>query len=118
MSATSIPAPRRHLVTVQEYLRMGETGVLDADGRFELVAGEIIDMPPIGAPHASDTNLLARLLTLAIADRAIVSIQNPVVLGDLNAPQPDIAVLRAHDDFYRDAHPKPEDVLLIVSPLL
>jgi Uma2 family endonuclease len=115
MSATSIPAPRRHLVTVQEYLRMGETGVLSADGRFELVEGEIIDMPPIGPPHASDTNLLARLLTLALGDRAIVSSQNPVVLGVLSAPQPDIAVLRPRDDFYRDAHPKPDDVLLVVE---
>jgi Uma2 family endonuclease len=107
--------PSRHPITVGEYFRMGEAGVLDADARCELIEGEIIDMPPIGPPHASKTNRLAALLADAVRGKAIVSAQNPVVLGDLSAPQPDLALLRYRDDYYAQAHPGPADILLLVE---
>ena len=107
--------PSRHPITVGEYFRMGEANVLEADARCELIEGEIIDMPPIGPPHASKTNRLAALLADAVRGKAIVSAQNPVVLGDLSAPQPDLALLRYRDDYYAHAHPGPADILLLVE---
>ncbi|WP_295882512.1 Uma2 family endonuclease [uncultured Thiohalocapsa sp.] len=38
-----------------------------------------------------------------------------MILGDLNAPQPDIAVLKPREDFYATGHPHPDDVLLLVE---
>jgi Uma2 family endonuclease len=38
-----------------------------------------------------------------------------VVLSELSEPQPDIALLKPRPDFYRDAHPRPSDVLLLVE---
>ncbi len=109
------PGPSRHPITVAEYFRMGEVGVLDPDARCELIDGEIIDRAPIGPLHASKTNRLADLLTEAVRGRAIVSAQNPVVLGDLSAPQPDLALLRYRDDYYAQAHPGPADIVLLVE---
>src|SRR5690349_44860 len=43
---------RRHRLTVQDYYRMAEVGLLAPDARVELIEGEIIDMPPAGTPHA------------------------------------------------------------------
>jgi Uma2 family endonuclease len=108
-------APRRHPITVQEYFRMGETGVLAPEARVELIEGEIIDMPPIGSLHASKTKRLTRILSGMIGDRAIVSVQDPILLGDLSAPQPDLALLRSREDFYEAAHPSAEDILLLVE---
>jgi hypothetical protein len=51
------------------------------------------------------------LLHRAIGERAIVSTQDPILLGDLNAPQPDIALLVPRDDFYEAEHPRPADVI-------
>jgi Uma2 family endonuclease len=115
MSTPAPTAPRHHPITVREYFRMGETGVLSPDARIELIEGEIIDMPPIGPPHAGIVNRLVRILDRAIGDRAIVSAQNPMILGELSAPQPDLALLRYRDDFYSKAHPVSEDVLLAVE---
>jgi len=39
----------RHRLTVSAYQRMGEAGILDPNARVELIAGEIIDMAPIGS---------------------------------------------------------------------
>jgi Uma2 family endonuclease len=115
MQATAPQAPRRHPITVQEFFRMGETGVFAPDARIELIEGELIDMPPIGPPHASRTAHITELLFEAARGRAVVWPQNPVLLGDLNAPQPDIALLKRRDDFYAHGHPQPEDVLLLVE---
>ena len=41
--------PRRHRITVDEYHRMAEVGVLAPDARVELIEGEIMDMPAIWA---------------------------------------------------------------------
>jgi len=109
------PQPRRHPITVQEYFRMGETGVLAPDARIELLEGEIIDMMPIGPPHASLVTRINRLLERAVEDAALVSPQNPITLGERSAPQPDIALLRPRDDFYASAHPGPADILLLVE---
>ena len=43
----------RHRYTVEEFHRMGETGILRPDARVELIEGEIIDLAPIGRAHAS-----------------------------------------------------------------
>lgn len=41
--------------------------------------------------------------------------QNPVVLDEHSEAQPDIALLRPRVDFYKSAHPQPQDILLIVE---
>lgn len=94
---------------------MGDTGLFGQDDRVELVEGEIIDMAPVGSRHAACVDRLTRLLVIRIGERAIVRVQNPVQMGDLSEPQPDIAVLAPRTDFYAGAHPGPADVLLVVE---
>ena len=107
-------APARHRLTVSDYHRMGEAGILGTE-RVELIDGELIDMAPIGAGHAGTVRGLNRVLTAACMGRAIVDVQNPVRLDGFSEPQPDLAVLRLRADDYRGAHPGPADVLLVVE---
>ena len=106
---------RRHEVTVDQYHRMGETGVLSSHDRVELVEGEIIDMAPIGSRHAGHVRKLTKLLSAAVGEAAQVSVQNPVQLGLKSEPKPDIALLRPQPDFYTERHPSASDVLLIIE---
>lgn len=115
MQANALPVPRPHRVTTREFFRMGEAGVLDPEARIELIEGEMIDIPPIAPLHAGRTKRLTLLLIEAIGRRAVVSTQDPILLGDLSAPQPDIAVLKPRQDFYTIRHPKAEDVLLVIE---
>ncbi len=46
--------PRPYRFTVEEYHRMGETGIFGEDDRVELLEGEIVSMSPIDDPHVGD----------------------------------------------------------------
>ena len=94
---------------------MGEVGILRADARVELIDGEIIDMSPSRSRHAGVVRHMARLLERAVGDAALVSVQSPVSLGDSSEPEPDIALLAPRADFYKSAHPRSADVMLIVE---
>jgi len=108
------PAAPRRLLTVDEYHRMGEAGILTEDDRVELIEGELVAMAPVGSEHIAATNALTRLLALAVGDRGIVSVGNPVRLSRHSEPQPDFAVLKPRDD-YRTSLPRPEDTMLAVE---
>lgn len=111
----TLNAQPRHRWTVAEYHRMAEVGLLNEDSRVELIDGEIIEMAPIGSQHSGKVNRFIHLFSKAFSDKAIIAAQNPVVLGGYGEPQPDIAILRWREDYYEQAHPHAEDVLLIVE---
>jgi hypothetical protein len=108
-------AQARRLFTREEYHRMGEVGILKPTDRVELIRGEIVNMSPIGPRHAAFVNNLNQLLVTRLAGRAIVSVQNPVVLADDTEPQPDLAILRRRPLPYKDAEPVTADVLLLIE---
>jgi Uma2 family endonuclease len=105
----------KRLFSVHEYERMVEAGILTEDDRVELIEGEIVEMSPIGKRHAACVNRLNALLGRRLGREAIVSVQNPVQLGERSEPQPDLTLLRGRDDFYEHSLPTPEDVLLLIE---
>lgn len=111
----SLPEISKYYFSVAEFERMGEAGVFTKDARLELIEGEIIEMSPIGSRHAACVNFLNRFFNRSVGDIALISMQNPIRLDDFSEPQPDLALLRLRDDFYRDALPTPADVLLIIE---
>ena len=63
------PATPRRLLTVEEFHRMAEAGILTEDDRIEMIEGELVAIAPIGSEHLADTNALTRLLVMAVGDR-------------------------------------------------
>ena len=90
MSTIADETLRRHPFTVKDYYRMAEAGILLPDQRVELIAGEIIDMPPIGSRHAGTVDHLSSILRSAVGNLALVRVQHPVDLGEFSEPVPDI----------------------------
>jgi Uma2 family endonuclease len=105
----------RRRFTSAEYHAMAEAGILAEDERVELIAGEIVRMAPIGSRHAGGVKRLNRRLTRGLGERALISVQDPIAIGDDSEPEPDVAVLRPRDDDYAQSHPRPADVLLIIE---
>ncbi|AFZ60029.1 Uma2 family endonuclease [Anabaena cylindrica FACHB-243] len=105
----------RHQFTVQQYHQMAESGILTENDRVELIRGEMIDMSPIGTRHAGCVNRLVNLLIQLLGKQIVLAPQNPIELNDTSEPQPDIALLKPHADFYRNSHPQPEDIFLLIE---
>jgi Uma2 family endonuclease len=107
--------PRRHRITVHEYHRMAEVGLLAPDARVELIEGEIIDMAPIGKEHTSVVDQLNRLLVRAVGDDAIVRVQGSIRLSQISEPEPDVVLLKPRPDFYRSEYASGADTLLVIE---
>ena len=105
----------RRLFTVEEYHQMAEAGILHEDDRTELIHGEIIYMSPIGNYHAAIVSRINMLLAPRLASETIISVQNPVKIGDHSEPEPDIMVLPFRDDYYAASGVTPQDVLLLIE---
>jgi Uma2 family endonuclease len=114
MSA-ALDHPRKHLISAEEYLRMGEADVFAPDARLELIEGEIIEMAPIHPPHSGRVKKINELFVQRAGGRAIVSVQDPLIISGRSVPQPDLALLRARSDYYTKSHPVVADVFLVVE---
>lgn len=109
-------APARRRLDVDAYYRMAEAGILTASDRVELIDGDIIDMVPIGSPHAGLTIRLTKAFARAAADGEVaLAVQTPLRLDRYNEPQPDLMLLRPRQDDYTSAHPSAADVVLLVE---
>jgi len=45
----------------------------------------------------------------------IVSVQDPILIGENNEPQPNIALLKPRDDFYEESLPTPQDIFVVIE---
>ena len=106
--------PLRGPFTVEDFHRLARVGVLHEDDRVELIDGQVVEMSPIGAPHAACVRRLIGVLSRHLGQVAIVDAQNPIVLGVRDQPQPDLTVLRPRVDGYRQ-HPRAADLLLVIE---
>ena len=108
-------ALERRRFTVEEFHQMAAAGILGEDDRVELLEGEIVRMSPIGKGHAACVKRLNRWFGERLAGRVLVSVQDPIRLGDRSEPEPDIALLRPRSDDYAQSLPTARDVFLVIE---
>ncbi|MGH2712253.1 MAG: Uma2 family endonuclease [Actinomycetota bacterium] len=108
-------AVRPYRFTVEEYERLGEAGIIGEDERVELIDGQVVQMTPIGLPHTGTVKALINTFSSRLADRVVLSVQDPVVLDDYTEPQPDVVLLAPPLETYRKRQPRADDVLLLVE---
>lgn len=68
-----------------------------------------------GSRHASVVKRLNNLLAAFVHGSAIVCVQVPLRLAPHSEPEPDLMLLTPRADFYSEAHPVAEDVLLLIE---
>jgi len=100
--------------TVDSYQRLAELGVFGVDERVELIEGQVVEMSPIGDRHANCVRRLLDWFAHHALELAIIDVQNTVVLGRRDAPQPDLSVLKRRPDGYPH-HPRAADILLVIE---
>lgn len=80
---------------------------------MELIEGDIVEMSPIGDPHAETVDVATRDLGQRIPDDVRIRIQNPLQIDRHTLVQPDLMLLWERS--YRHRTPQPDDVLLVIE---
>ena len=107
-----LEAPTRHGFTGDDVLRMMAAGVLYEGGRFELIDGEIIDMPAEGDLHLSLKISLNRFLIRALPDEIALTPDGTLRLSESNWPEPDFYLFPAA---MRVSQVRGPDLLLVIE---
>ncbi len=104
-------------LNVAEYHRMAEVGILSEDEHIELIDGVIMQMVPEGTKHSVNISKMAvPFYESVIKGKALLRVQNPIVLNDETEPEPDLALVKTREDaYYLETHPRPDDVLLLIE---
>jgi Uma2 family endonuclease len=111
---SAIPADAHWRVSVEDYHRMIDAGVLTKRDRVELIEGVIVDMSPQSREHVHAVARLLRLLYGALEEREwAVRGQAPLTLAR-SEPEPDVAVVR-QDLVVRAAPGHPSTASLVVE---
>lgn len=117
-------APRIEPLSVDQYHRMIETGVLAEGQPLELVDGFVVrkDRSPLGGDAMTHGTrhawALASLLDLASALKSAnlhLRQQAPVALSPRDEPEPDAAIVRGAKGAYLLQHPGPADVVVAIE---
>ncbi len=106
-------APRTY--TVAEYNAMAQAGIFAPDERVELLDGQVIPMPPMGAAHRTAMRRIQARMHEAFGRRATIATQLPLVISERSEPEPDFAILRPRDDVYASGEPAIADVYAVVE---
>ena len=75
--------------------------------------GVIIDMEPVSPWHANIGDILSRIFNEGARGRFRVRVQNPINLGQMSQPQPDLVLYRP--GMWRGQHPGAADISLVVQ---
>jgi len=107
-------APKAFRWTVDQYYRMGDLGFFDGK-RVQLIRGEIIEMAPMGTPHATSVRLVNESLRTIFGKGYEIRPQLPVNFSKFDEPEPDIAVVIGSIRDFAVAHPSSAELIVEVA---
>ena len=117
LTTTLPPAPSPEPVfplSVEQYHQMIDAGVLTEDDPVELIEGILVyKMPKKPRHRIAMANLRSAIEPLLPANMSL-QMQEPITLAD-SEPEPDGAVFRGKPQDYRDRHPGPDEVFLVIE---
>jgi len=114
MSLLELPAVRErvHRVSVDEYHRAGENGVLSED--VELLRGLLVTKMPKSPLHEFVAQKITDMLLANVPPDFSVRVERPLTLSD-SEPEPDISVVRGKAEDWLRAHPSSAALVIEVA---
>jgi len=100
-------------LSVAQFERMIDAGILTKYDRCELIRGELIERPVVSDPHAAAVRRLNHRFNPP-REEYIVSVRGAIKLKD-SRPEPDLTLLHYKPDFYASGTATPPDILLLIE---
>ena len=108
------PSVSLRRLTVGEYHKLGEAGILHPNDRVELIDGLLVQMAPIGPEHQFILEELNDIFSEQKKGRFKVGPGRPIPIPDFNEPQPDMVLFKT-DAGTRRKHASPQDIYLVIE---
>jgi len=106
---------RERPLSVAEYLRLIDSGVLPEDPSYFLWMGRLVTKVPKDWPHVKSLSKLSLLAVRTVPEGVFVQQEQPMVLRE-SVPEPDLAIYRGSiEDYDRDRRPSASDAALVVE---
>lgn len=109
-----IPTDPVWRLSIEQYHRMIQTGILTDDDPVELLEGCLITKMPKNPPHRLVTKLTRETITRLLPEGWYVDSQEPITTDD-SEPEPDIVVVRGDPRQYCDRHPQPHEIAVVIE---
>jgi Uma2 family endonuclease len=106
---------RQRRLSVGDYHRMIEAGILDEDDHVELLEGVMVQMTPQGPRHAKLIRRLCDPTFARVSPDHVVQCQLPLTIGEHSEPEPDISIVRRADAASDTSHPTTAAVVFEVA---
>jgi Uma2 family endonuclease len=104
--------PEVRKLTIGDYYRMAEAGILRPSEQVELLNGRIIQMAPIGPKHQTVVDKLTEAFVEQSKGRYRVRVDGPISIPNFNEPRPDLTLYRRT---LENKHPEPADIYLVIE---
>jgi len=103
-------------LSVDQYDRMVENGILPETNRFELILGRIVEKEVKNPAHRVATQRTFDAIRQRLPSGWHVSKEDPVRIPKRRSePEPDVSVVKGSIDDYTDQHPGPTSIVLVVE---
>lgn len=102
-------------LSVEQFLKMIEAGILTDRDRVELLGGILVAKMVKHAPHNFASRGLSEALRRLLPADWLISEEKSLVLGPHWRPEPDVAVVRGPNDRYRDHDPQVGDIAMVIE---
>jgi len=109
-----IPAEPVYRMTVAQYHAAIRAGVFGEGDPIELLEGLLVQKMSKNRPHVVALAELLQQINVFLPSGWFTQTQDPITLED-GEPEPDLAVVRGSARDYREGHPRPADVGLVVE---
>src|SRR4051795_2309413 len=91
--------PSLYRLSVKQYLRMVETGVLTEKDKVELLEGRIVNKMPRNPPHDGTIACFNQSVGQLLPVEWVVRVQSAITTSD-SVPEPDLAIVRGPRAMY------------------
>ncbi len=113
-STPTVPKRPLYRLSVDQYEKMVEAGILKSGEQVELIDGLLLQKMTQHPPHATSVECTTEALRAVLPAGWIVRDQKPLRLST-SEPEPDVAVARGPRRLYEDRHPRPADIAFLVE---
>jgi Uma2 family endonuclease len=119
-NASTVPpstelVPEIYGLTVRQFDRTVDLGVIAEDDRVELIEGLLVNKKGKKRPHVQAGVRGSRLLSRVVPASRHVRKEDPIVTSDWGKPEPDLAIVRGQIEDYDERDVSAADVALVVE---